>query len=478
MDTITLIWLALPFLAGFIIYLLPKCSRILSLAVLSISVLYPFWLLTSGQDLTLQLLDNFGVSLFIDKLSGYFILTNSLVTIAVLFYCWYEERKAFFYTQLMILYGSVNACFIGYDFISFYVAIEVISIAAFLLIVYPRTDKSIWIGLRYLFVSNTAMLFYLIGAILIYKANNSFSFNGLSNSPPEAIALILLGLLVKGGVFVSGLWLPLTHASAETPVSALLSGVVVKAGVYPLIRLALIVDEMDHIVRIIAIATALLGVIYAIFESDVKRMLAFHTVSQLGFVLASPPVAGIYALFHGLVKSSLFLMAGSLPTRNIKELKHTNINTYLWIALVIASLSISGVPLLAGYCAKVLTVKNLYPWQVMLMNIAAVGTAISFAKFIFLPHDTSAKILKQNWGFWFGVIFLLAGLIFANGFYLSTYTLSNIIKALITVFIGWLVYFVLIKKAVIKLPRILEDFDHLIGIMSLTLVGLFWMVLP
>lgn len=96
MDTITLIWLALPFLAGFIIYLLPKCSRILSLAVLSISVLYPFWLLTSGQDLTLQLLDNFGVSLFIDKLSGYFILTNSLVTIAVLFYCWYEERKAFF----------------------------------------------------------------------------------------------------------------------------------------------------------------------------------------------------------------------------------------------------------------------------------------------------------------------------------------------------------------------------------------------
>ncbi|WPF89685.1 cation:proton antiporter [Cyanobacterium aponinum AL20118] len=478
MDTITLIWLALPFLAGFIIYLLPKCSRILSLAVLSISVLYPFWLLTSGQDLTLQLLDNFGVSLFIDKLSGYFILTNSLVTIAVLFYCWYEERKAFFYTQLMILYGSVNACFIGYDFISFYVAIEVISIAAFLLIVYPRTDKSIWIGLRYLFVSNTAMLFYLIGAILIYKANNSFSFNGLSNSPPEAIALILLGLLVKGGVFVSGLWLPLTHASAETPVSALLSGVVVKAGVYPLIRLALIVDEMDHIVRIVAIATALLGVIYAIFESDVKRMLAFHTVSQLGFVLASPPVAGIYALFHGLVKSSLFLMAGSLPTRNIKELKHTNINTYLWIALVIASLSISGVPLLAGYCAKVLTVKNLYPWQVMLMNIAAVGTAISFAKFIFLPHDTSSKILKQNWGFWFGVIFLLAGLIFANGFYLSTYTLSNIIKALITVFIGWLVYFVLIKKAVIKLPRILEDFDHLIGIMSLTLVGLFWMVLP
>ncbi len=477
-NTITLIWLTLPFLAGFIVYLLPKYSQFFSLGVLFISTLYPIWLLASGENLTLLLLDNFGNTLFIDKISGYFILTNALVTIAVSLYCWQEKRKVFFYTQLMILYGSINACFVGYDFISFYVAIEVISIAAFLLIIYPRSDKTIWIGLRYLFVSNVAMLFYLVGAILAYKANNSFSFDGLINAPSEAIALILLGLLVKGGVFVSGLWLPLTHASAETPVSALLSGIVVKAGIYPLIRLALEVEEMDLIVRIVAVATALLGVSYAIFESDVKRMLAFHTVSQLGFVLASPPVAGIYALSHGLVKSSLFLMAGLLPTRNLKELKHTTINTYLWIALLIASLSISGVPLLAGYCAKVLTVKNLESWQIILMNIAAVGTAISFAKFIFLPHDTSVKIVKQNQGYWFGIIFLLLGLIFANGFYLSTYTLSNIIKALITVLIGWLIYLMVIKKLTIKLPRILENFDQLIGIMSLTLVGLFWMILP
>lgn len=478
MDTITLIWLALPFLAGFIIYLLPQYSQSLSLSLLLTSTLYPIWLLASGETLTLVLLDSFGNTLLIDKISGYFILTNALVTIAVLLYCWQEERKVFFYTQLMILYGSVNACFIGYDFISFYVAIEVISIAAFLLIIYPRSDKAIWIGLRYLFVSNVAMLFYLIGAILAYKANNSFSFQGLINAPPEAITLMLLGLLVKGGVFVSGLWLPLTHASAETPVSALLSGIVVKGGIYPLIRLSLEVDEIDFIVRILAVATALLGVFYAIFESDVKRMLAFHTVSQLGFVLASPPVAGVYALSHGLVKSSLFLMAGLLPTRNLKELKHTTINTYLWIALLIASLSISGVPLLAGYCAKVLTVKNLESWQVVMMNIAAIGTAISFAKFIFLPHDTSTKLVKQNQGYCLGIIFLLLGLIFANAFYLSTYNLSNIIKALITVFIGWLIYLIVIKKITVKLPRFLENFEQLIGIMSLTLVGLFWMVLP
>ncbi len=84
-------------------------------------------------------------------------------------------------------------------------ALEVISIASFLLIAYPRTDKSIWVGLRYLFVSNVAMLFYLVGAALIYQAHHSFNYEGLRGSPPEAIALIFLGLLVKGGIFVSGL---------------------------------------------------------------------------------------------------------------------------------------------------------------------------------------------------------------------------------------------------------------------------------
>ena len=105
--------------------------------------------------------------------------------------------------------------FICADFISLYVALEIISIAAFLLISYPRTNRSIWIALRYLFVSNTAMLFYLIGAALVYQSNHSFAYVGLKEAPIEAIALIFLGLLTKGGIFVSGLWLPLTHGESD-----------------------------------------------------------------------------------------------------------------------------------------------------------------------------------------------------------------------------------------------------------------------
>ena len=475
MNTLTLAWIALPFFAGFSIYLFPKLDKYLAICGAVASAAYAFQLFVMPSAVTLELLDNFSVTLLVDRLSGYFILTNALVTAAVIIYCWPTDKTAFFYAQILMVHGSLNAAFASSDFISLYVGLEVSGIAAFLLIAYPRTDRSIWVALRYLFISNTAMLFYLVGAVLVYKASNSFSFAGLGAAPPEATALIFMGLLVKGGVFVSGLWLPLTHSEAETPVSALLSGIVVKAGVYPLVRCALMVEEVALIVEIFGVGTALLGVFYAVLEKDSKRMLAFHTVSQLGFILAAPSVGGFYALAHGLVKSSLFLIAGSLPSRNLKELKQKPIDTKIWIALVIASLSISGFPLLVGFGAKVLTVKNLGPWETIAMNLAAVGTAISFAKFIFLPRG-GQTVAKP--GFWPAVLLLLAGLIGANAFDFQAYTLGNMLKAIAIIGVGWSAYFLIFQRTAIKLPRMLEEFDHLVGFMSLISLLLFWMALP
>ncbi|MEG4067280.1 cation:proton antiporter [Microcoleus sp. Pol11C2] len=472
MNTLTLAWIGLPFFVGFSIYLIPKLDKYLAIFGAIASAAYAFQLFAMPSAVTLELLDNFSVTLLVDRLSGYFILTNALVTAAVIIYCWPTDKTAFFYAQILMVHGSLNAAFASTDFISLYVGLEVSGIAAFLLIAYPRTDRSIWVALRYLFISNTAMLFYLVGAVLVYKASNSFSFAGLGAAPPEAIALIFMGLLVKGGVFVSGLWLPLTHSEAETPVSALLSGIVVKAGVYPLVRCALMVEEVAPIVEIFGVGTALLGVFYAVLEKDSKRMLAFHTVSQLGFILAAPSVGGFYALAHGLVKSSLFLIAGSLPSRNLKELKQKPIDTKIWIALVIASLSISGFPLLVGFGAKVLTVKNLGPWETIAMNVAAVGTAISFAKFIFLPRGGSTTAKP---GFWPAVLLLLAGLIGANAFDFQAYTLGNMLKAIAIIGVGWSAYFLIFQRTAIKLPRMLEQFDHLVGFMSLISLLLFWM---
>ena len=485
MTTLTLIWIVLPFMVGFIIYLLPKGDRYLALMGAVASALYVIPLFIQQTPINLQLLDNFGVTLTLDPLAGFFILTNALVTAAVIIYCWQSDRTAFFYAQVILLHGSINAAFACSDFISLYVALEVISIASFLLIAYPRSDRSIWIGLRYLFVSNIAMLFYLIGAVLVYKANHSFTFIGLRGAPPEAIALIFLGLLAKGGIFVSGLWLPLTHAESESPVSAMMSGVVVKAGVLPLVRCALLIEELDPIVRIFGVVTALLGVFFAVFEKDTKRMLAFHTISQLGFILAAPEVGGFYALTHGLVKSALFLIVGYLPSRNLKKLREMPIDNQLWIPLVIASFSISGFPLLSGFGAKVLTMENLQPWQVIGMNIAALGTAISFAKFIFLPHNNQNSNQKSNQGikaklkteFWVAIAILLGGLVIANVVYYEAYTLENAIKPLVTIAIGWIAYWLIFRRASVNLPVIFEEFENLIGCMGLMLVLLFWMAI-
>ena len=430
LETATLIWIALPFLIGFSIYLLPKLARPLALVMALLSLAYSLPLLVKSSALSMQLVDSFGVTLQVDAQSGYFVLTNAVVTAAVLAYCWTSNKGGFFYAQTMVLHGSVNAVFICADFISLYVALEVIGVASFLLITYARSDRAIWVGLRYLFVSNTAMLFYLMGAVLLYQASGTFAFTGLEQAPPEAIALMTLGLLTKGGIFVSGLWLPLTHSEAETPVSAMLSGVVVKTGVFPLVRCALLFPELQPLLGILGLGTALLGVGYAMFEKDAKRMLAFHTVSQLGFVLAAPAVGGFYALTHGLVKSALFLGAGQLPDRNFKALQKQPISWALWGVLAIAALSISGLPLLAGFGAKTLTLKNIQPWQVIGMNLAALGTAISFAKFIFLPHgnpDLNANAKSKsidNLGFWIAMGVLLGGLVLANGFYLEAYSLA------------------------------------------------------
>jgi multicomponent Na+:H+ antiporter subunit D len=479
MTALTLSWITFPFLVGFIIYLVPRFDRGLSLVGTLVSLAYAIYLFWAPAPQTLRLLDHFGVSLVVDSLTGFFVLTNALVSAAVILYCWRSERTTFFFAQTLILHGSVNAAFACSDFISLYVALEVLSIATFLLIAYPRTNRSVWVGLRYLFVSNVAMLFYLVGAVLVYKAHHSFDFAGLRGAPPEALALIFLGLLVKGGIFISGLWLPLTHSESESPVSALMSGVVVKAGVLPMARCALFLPEVDPIVRGFGVGAAVLGVSYAVFERDTKRLLAFSTVSQLGFMLAAPEVSGFYALTHGLVKSALFLIAGRLPSRNLKELQIQPIHRPLWIALAIASFSISGFPLLSGFGAKVLTMKNLLSWQVIGMNLAAMGTAICYAKFIFLPHQNQSDSEQAELApeFWAAMALLLGGLFVANLVYYEAYSLANIAKPLATIGLGWVAYFTIFRHIALKIPRLLEQFEHLIGIMSLTLILLFWIAL-
>ena len=477
LPLLTVAWAALPFFVGFSIYLVPALDRYLALGVILTSIAFAGISFQQPASGPFQLLDSFGVTLLVDTLGAFFILTNALVTLAVLFYCWRSPKTAFFYTQMIVLHGAVNAAFLCVDFISLYVALEVLSIASFLMMTYPRSARSIWVGLRYLLISNTAMLFYLIGVALVYKANHSFQFEGLSDAPPEAITLIFLGLLVKGGIFVAGLWLPQTHGQSESPVSAMLSGVVVKTAVLALVRCALLVPSVDPVIRIASAGTALLGVGYGMVAKDSKRMLALSTVSQMGFILAVPEAAGFYALTHGLAKAALFLVAGALPSRDFKVLNNKPIAFSLWVMAAIPALSISGMPLLAGFGAKALVSKSLLPWQGLALNTAAVGTAALFAKLIFLPKSPTIPDRTKVQALWPAMVILLGGLLVANAVYPKAYALDSTVKAVITVAVGWAIYWVAIKRVAIKLPRMFEQLEHLIGMMSLSAIALFLLAL-
>ena len=150
MTDLTLTWIAASFFVGFVIYLLPKLDCWLALATALFSAGYAVSIFLRDSPLEIQLIDSFGVTLLIDRLSGFFIITNALVTAAIIFYCWQTAKTYFFYVQIIILHGSVNATFICADFISLYVALEVISIASFLLIAYTRSDRTIWVGVTLL----------------------------------------------------------------------------------------------------------------------------------------------------------------------------------------------------------------------------------------------------------------------------------------------------------------------------------------
>lgn len=475
-ENATIAWIIFPFFVGLTIYLFPKIDRPAALVVATLSGVYGLGRLVTPTPLTLELLDNFGVSLRVDTLSGYFILTNAIVTAAVILYSWPQGKTVFFYTQVMMLHGSANAAFICNDLLSLYVNLEVLSLVVFLLVAYPRSDRSIWVALRYLFISNTAMLFYLMGTILVYQANNSFRFEGLGAASPEAIALILLALFTKGGIFLSGLWLPLTNSASEAAVSALMAGVVENVGIFSLLRAAENLEQIGVVVGIFGVATAFLGLSLAIFEQNIKRLLALSTISQLGWILVAPGVGGIYALAHGLAKSSLFLTVGNVSQPTLADLQQQPMARSTYLPLAIAALSIAGCPLLAGFGAKMLALDRVLPWQGIALNIAAVGTAIVYSKLIFLPSQPASPGEGSPLpGYKPAIGVLLLSLLAANGLSLAAYTPENLLKAFVILSIGGILYGVGIRRLRVRLPRLLERFDHLIGAMSLILILLFWM---
>ena len=240
---------------------LPKWSVGIALLIPLPTALTAFHVLTTDSTYQFQLLSSFGVQLLLDPFAAWFLLTNALVNLAVIIYSSIKSTPAFIYTLLVLLHGSVNAAFISNDLFTTYVAIELSTIIAFALICHPTSSLSMWNAMRYLIISNIGMLFYLVGALVVYQSTLSFALPQVANSPAIASALLIIGLMIKGGVFIPGLWLPFAHSRAATPVSAMLSGTVINIGIFPLLKLAMLSEPLGLLIRSLGIGSAFLGLL-------------------------------------------------------------------------------------------------------------------------------------------------------------------------------------------------------------------------
>ncbi|MEB3306521.1 MAG: proton-conducting transporter membrane subunit [Cyanobacteriota bacterium] len=374
-------WLLFPFLAAFLAALRADLGKGLILLSCLGTAAVAGGCLPGDRATELSLLGELGVSLLVDRLAGWFLLLNALLFAAVVLEGWDRPQFQARPMLLLVLQGGLSVSFVATDLISWYVTLELVGVAAFLLVVLPQRDATLWVSLRYLLVSNTAMNLYLIGAGLIYVQQESFRLSALDGLPFGAPQVFLLiGLFTKAGVFVAGLWLPRTHSEAPAEISALLSGVVVTGGVVPLLRLAATDAVLFSAIRWVGMASAVLGVVYALNTGDAKRLLAWSTLSQMGLVVLSPLSGGAMALGHGLAKGALFLSARQFPTRDLKEWRSQALTAVPLAVVWLASLSIAGLPPLAGFAAKK-QLDGALPgsWSSMVM-LVSVGTVAVYAR--------------------------------------------------------------------------------------------------
>lgn len=366
-----------------------------------------------------------GIALYMDGLAWSISLIGTIIALLALIYTGGERdyHPRFYFFFLLLLVG-MQGVILTNDIFNMFVFFEILSISTYVLVAYFQTGRAIRASFNYLLLSSLGAAFFLLGVGLIYQAGGVLSLEGIrevaihlqKNSPSMfnlAVVFLVVGIGIKAAFIPLHTWLPNAHAYAPTPVSALLSAVMIKVSFLAIWRIIDIFQApaFQYLLIWVGAFTAFLAVIWALAQTDIKKILAYHSVSQMGFIVASFGVASSLSLTasffhiinHSLFKSLLFLSAGlviySTGIRDVSKLSGLGRKMPLgFFAFLVGSLSISGIPPFNGFVSKSLislSLKN-YPLAAFLILLASVGTVASFSKLmrIFVGRSAGDRIKK------------------------------------------------------------------------------------
>jgi hydrogenase-4 component B len=410
------------------------------------------WTVSSGMPYL-----SYGVRL--DPLSAYFNLVLSLLAISVSIYSFgylahspVRKTSGLFCALFNLLLLSLTLVFTASNILFFLIAWELMVVSSYFLAAYDHESaESRHGGLLYLLMSRAGTGMMCVGFLLLASAVGSLEFVALHGSGERlspllggtAFLLLFLGFGVKAGIIPLHIWLPAAHPVAPSNVSALMSGIVIKAGIYGMARVffdfyGATPAWAGMIVLTIGVVSALLGVLYALMEHDLKRLLAYHSIENIGIILmgfgsallfrayghtqiaALAMIAGLFhTLNHGVFKCLLFLGAGGVVhetgTRNMERmggLIRRMPSTALYF--LIGAIAISGLPPLNGFVSEWLTYQALlngfgatqglthvaFPIAGALLALTAALAATCFVKafgitFLALPRSEEAERARE-----------------------------------------------------------------------------------
>lgn len=397
-STLTLCLLALAFLEIYAAVYLPTLLTHLPLPWLS---QLHFGLV--ADDLTRVLLLTIGVVLGAAVLVGQASVKS-------------DRQYRLFASLLVVSLTGMNATVLLSDFFSMYVFLEVTAVSSFILIAQDRSRLGIEGAFRYLILSAVAATFMLgaCGLLVLSAGGTSFDAvrSAVSSGTPEAalaklsLGIFILGMCIKGGVVPFHGWLPGAYASAPSGVSVLLSGVVTKvSGIYALIRIVHSVyvpdEKLSLVLLVLGTASILVGAIAAIGQTDMKRMLAYSSISQVGYIVLAlgaggelGVVAASFHLFnHAIFKSLLFVDAAAIEsktgTMTLEKLGGVGSRMPVTNATAtLGMLSAAGIPPFAGFFSKLLIIVALFKaGHVSFGVIAVMASLLTLGYFLSLQRQ-------------------------------------------------------------------------------------------